>query len=129
MASKNFRPVFVWAFFVFVLSAIPGGAFPKIENFWDWLSPDKIVHFVFYGMLSYLLLRGFMKQFSLKSFNWIFTGLCLLIGIVFGGLIEVLQYFVFIGRSGNVYDFAANVLGCLIGTAIFWGINRKIMVE
>ncbi|MES2691771.1 MAG: hypothetical protein V4658_15305 [Bacteroidota bacterium] len=33
---------------------------------------------------------------------------------LFGGLIELLQKWVFVGRSYDYFDLAANVLGCII---------------
>lgn len=124
---KNFWPVFIWAILVFTLSAVPGNSFPEIKSFWDWLGPDKIVHFAFYSVLCFLLLRGFIRYNKSKSLNYVVISL--VSGIVFGLMIEVMQYYVFKGRDGNVYDFIANVIGCLLGVAVFWAFNRKIMTK
>lgn len=38
---------------------------------------------------------------------------------------EYLQYSLNVNRSGNIYDFIANTLGCFIGFAVFILIARK----
>jgi hypothetical protein len=41
-------PALIWAFIIMLLTGLPGSYFPTIVSFWDWLSPDKIVHvFIF----------------------------------------------------------------------------------
>jgi VanZ family protein len=50
----------------------------------------------------------------------------MLIGIVFGAFTEVMQRYVFTGRNANIYDFFANVLGCFVGLAVYYVINRKL---
>ena len=126
---RNFWPVFIWAILVFTLSAIPGNNFPRIKSFWEWLGPDKLVHFLFYGVFCFLLIRGFIRHSSEKNKSLLYVTVSLIVGIVFGLLMEVMQHYVFRGRDGNVYDFIANVIGCLLGVATFWAFNRKIMTE
>ena len=36
-------------------------------------------------------------------------------GILFGGLMEICQHYIFINRSGNWYDFFANAIGAILG--------------
>ncbi len=125
MFWKNFWPVILWAFLVIVFSAIPGDYIPKIKSFRDWLSPDKVAHLIFYGTLMYLLLMGFIRQYGTREMRFSIIIVSFFIGIVFGALIEGLQFFVFVGRSGNIYDFVANVIGCLLGILVFWIVLKK----
>lgn len=125
MFFKNFWPALLWAIVVFVLSAIPGNYFPSITSFWDWLGPDKIVHLAFYALLSYLVFNGMHRQYSKANKRLSLVFLTLFIGTVFGLFIEIMQYYVFVGRSGNLYDFIANVIGCVIGVLVYVGVYRK----
>lgn len=122
---RYFWPALLWAIFVFVLSALPGNAFPRINGFWDWLGPDKAIHLLFYGFLSYLLLRGFYRQYGSAVKRFYPEAVALLTGTVFGILMEVMQHFVFTGRDGNIYDALANTMGCLFGIMIFKLVKRK----
>lgn len=60
--------------------------------------------------------------FVLFAFLWMEAGLrlntVLLIGILFGGLIEVLQYLLPINRNADWADFAADTLGTVIGVGL-----------
>jgi VanZ family protein len=49
----------------------------------------------------------------------------LFVGMIFGFFTEVLQRYVFIGRNGNIFDFMADVLGTLLGLAVFLIFFRK----
>lgn len=129
MFLKNFWPAIAWAIFVFCLSALPGNAFPRVVRFWDWFQPDKIVHIVFYGLFSFLILYGFTRQYNLQKNRYTFLIITFLIGTVFGLMLEVMQHYVFTGRNGNIYDFIANVLGTLIGISIFWFLLRKKYIK
>ena len=110
-----------------ILSGIPGNFLPKVTNFLDWVSPDKFAHFILYGTFSFLLMIGVRNQFPDNWYRMKYILITLIIGTVFGGLMEVMQQYVFIGRNGNLFDFVANVLGSVIGIAGFWFIRLKIL--
>jgi VanZ family protein len=89
------------------------------------MGPDKIVHFVFYSVFAFLLFLAIGKQYNYK-----FNRLNILIAVfltttIFGLSLEVLQFYVFIGRSGNFFDFLANMLGALFGVVAFCILNRN----
>ena len=53
-----------------------------------------------------------------------------LIAIAYGGLTELLQaYNIFKGRFGSIYDFLADVIGCVLGICIFILAFRKKIVK
>lgn len=53
----------------------------------------------------------------------------LLITSLYGGLTELLQAYLFIGRYGSVYDFIADVIGCILGIFIYVLVFRKKMIK
>ena len=107
MASHWLQPIF-GSFFqgVFLVS------FVFIS--WQLLSPapitsvdisDKLVHFLVFGLLALSLDWGWYQRGS----YWLFRALPL---IVYGGLIEIIQYFV-PGRSMSFADWLADAAGVL----------------
>lgn len=124
MAFRNFWPVFLWAFFILVLSVLPGDYIPQVITLWDWLGPDKIAHLLFYGVFGFLLLMGFHKQYALRKLRYYIVA-TFIAGTLFGLIIELLQHYVLKGRNGNIYDAAANVIGVIIGISIFVIYKRK----
>lgn len=116
---KNSIPAIVWALFVLTLTALPGNYFPKVTRFLDWLSPDKAAHLLMFGILAFLTAYPFKKTFAERKKRSSVSYFVLTTGIVYGGLTELLQAYVFIGRSGNLYDFLADIVGTLLGFGIF----------
>lgn len=129
MFLKYIYPAVLWAGFIIVSSGLPGNYIPGFVDFWDWLGWDKIFHLFVFAVLTFLVMRAFYMQYSfpwLRS-NYIVTSLGF--GIVFGFLMEVLQRFIFVGRSGNVYDLLADAVGCLLGWLIFYLALKKDVIR
>lgn len=126
MLIKRLWPALVWALFILVLTGVPGGYFPKVVSFWDWLSPDKAIHVFIFGIQAFLVLFAFNKQYLSSNIRLIYITVILLVVTVFALLTEVLQAYVFIGRNGNVYDFIADVIGVGVGLlAYLLLLNKK----
>jgi VanZ family protein len=124
---RNLWPAFAWAVIILVLTGIPGTAFPKDISFLDWASPDKIVHFILFGGQSFLILYAFRKQYFSGKNRSLTAIAAVSIGIIFGLLTEVLQFYVFVGRNGNHLDFLADLIGALMGFLAFYLLyNKKI---
>jgi VanZ family protein len=118
-------PGMLWTLLIAVLTLVPGNYIPRITSFLDWLSPDKLLHFILFGTYAYLLAKGFRKQAVygfLKQNPVIFS---IIIGIVFASFIEVMQKFVIPGRNGNLYDFLADVLGTFLGITTWYITGRN----
>ncbi len=71
---------------------------------------DKMVHFLMYFFYSTALFLAYTKKkYSQK--NFIILSYC----IAFGILIELLQLFYFLHRSGSFADIASNSAGAVFG--------------
>ena len=110
-----------------LLMGLPGKYFPTVVCFWDWLSPDKIVHLILFAVLPCVTLWGYRKHLFNQNYQHkkklIIT--ITLISILYGGLTELMQKYVFINRYCSVFDFLADTLGCIIGTFFFTFIMQK----
>jgi VanZ family protein len=112
---RAWGPVLVWAATIFVLSALPGSAYPRT----DLPNADKLVHVLIYGTLGALcsraLLRG-RQELRLPS------GLSLVaaaaaLAALYGVSDEIHQLFV-VGRSADWRDVAADAAGGLLGSGL-----------
>lgn len=112
------RPAFFWALLILLLCGFPGDKIPEL-TFLEWLNPDKIVHLILFGVQCFLLLKGFTRQNLFRFLNNYAGLLALLISISYGGIVEILQEYVFIHRSGDIRDAAANAIGALLGLWIY----------
>ena len=80
---------------------------PKIEGV------DKIVHFIFYLMITLALCRDLYRQYvSFNSFKMI--GLAIIMPIVYGGVIELMQEAYFQPRTAEWGDWIADILGTFV---------------
>lgn len=121
MKLKSFIPTLIWLIIIVVLSGYPGRDLPKapFDEF------DKLVHLAIYAILSFLSVLGFSKQshsFLLNSKLQNFFSISF--SIVIGGVIELLQEYVFINRYGDWYDFIANSLGAFLGVIGFYFMRK-----
>lgn len=71
------------------------------------------------------MLQSILKQYSYVFFRYYGIIIAAFTGIAFGALTEYLQFVLDINRSGNIYDFIANAVGCLFGIIVFLIAGRK----
>lgn len=104
-----------------LLMGLPGKYFPTVVTFWEWLGPDKIAHLLLFAAFSFASLWGYRKKFLNKNYHnkkKLFTIVCLTT-ISYGGITELLQKYLFINRYCSLFDFIADLIGCVIGIFIF----------
>ena len=118
--SEGYYPSLIWALMIMLLMGLPGNFFPTVINFWEWLGPDKIAHILIFALLSFLILWGYRRKIRNNKFLLCFCLLSFLIASAYGALTEILQITIFVGRSGNIYDFCADTFGGLIGVVVFF---------
>ncbi|NQU33735.1 MAG: VanZ family protein [Bacteroidetes bacterium] len=125
MMIRRLWPSLVWAIFILILTGVPGSYFPSVVSFWDWLSPDKVVHIFIFGIQCVLILYAFRGQYSSDKQRYIVSVLIIFATILFALLTEVLQKYVFVGRNGSLWDFIADAVGVLIGFLAYYLHNYK----
>lgn len=110
-----------WALFIlFACGASPG----TLEDLKlsDLFGYDKPIHAFLFGMQSWLLIKARVKSpyQSYRQIVWI----CCAAGALFGAAVELMQKWVFIGRSYDYYDMIANTFGCVVVLVVML-IKRK----
>ena len=71
---------------------------------------DKLGHFIFYAVLSMLLIKTFSEEIVIQNSMWSIA----LVALVFGVFIELGQHFFTHDREGDYMDALANGLGILL---------------
>jgi VanZ family protein len=97
----------VWAGLIVYLSF----SNPKSVGIEPWFKyQDKLGHFIFYAVLSMLLIKTFSKEIVIQN------SMCssALVALVFGVFIELGQHFFTHDREGDYMDALANGLGILL---------------
>lgn len=119
---KRKWPFIFWLILIIIISGFPGDKVPEIPV-WQF---DKLVHSVIYFVLSLTILYAYNEQYSKPSKRLIIGMLAVTIGIFYGGIMEILQHYIFINRSGNWYDFVANAFGAILGV-LFYPFVMKLL--
>ncbi|MBP9690351.1 MAG: VanZ family protein [Bacteroidia bacterium] len=107
----HYRFAIAWAMLIlFACGASPGTLSElKLEDLFGY---DKPIHALLFGLQAWLLIQANFKH-SKTSKHTIIVLWCS-VSAVFGALIELMQKFIFTGRSYDYFDMLANALGCLI---------------
>ena len=89
---------------------IGSGSVPDMPKGFPW---DKAAHFGLFFLLSAVSLYDYDKLHngSPSRIRWIFWGVIL--PVLYGGLIELLQLYIFTTRSAEMGDLIADVAGSL----------------
>ena len=121
-------PAFSWAALILILCGIPGTTIPKL-SFLEWLRPDKVAHLILFGMQCFLLIRGFSKQKDFQFLKKNAVVIALILSIAYGGIVELMQVYIFTQRSGDIRDALANSLGAFMGYWFYkWNVRRSAKV-
>ena len=121
MKFKPFFPAFIWIIIVTILSGYPGKNLPKTP----FNEFDKLEHFGIYAILCFLMLIGFARQKTNIFNNQVQFLISLIFTICVGGIIELLQEYVFLNRYGDWLDFFANTIGAFFGLIVFSVVKSK----
>lgn len=85
---------------------------------------DKVVHFMMFFAMAFAyhfdFRRGKKTVDEARLMGWIFVSLS-----AFGGLIELAQWKMRMGRSGDWYDLLADIAGAIYGIILAWLISAK----
>ena len=116
-------------FLIFTGTCLIGpGSVPDMPKGFPW---DKVAHFGLFFLLSAVSLYDYDKLHngSPSRIRWIFWGVIL--PVLYGGLIELLQLYIFTTRSAEMGDLIADVAGSLTALllAIIYVRKRKKSIK
>ncbi len=106
---NGFTPAIIWGAVILGLSIGPGINLPDTNLF----EPDKLAHAIFYGVFTYLLIRGFGNK-TTKTLIISF-----LISSFYGFSLEIVQFEFFPYRYFEIFDIFANIIGSFVVMLFF----------
>ena len=122
--TRNSIPGILCGIVILILTGLPGSVFPHVK---PALGLDKVVHILMYASFAFLCIWGYRQQFISNGKDYRIRALVLaaIISIMYGGLTEILQEHLVPMRTGDWYDFLADIIGTLLGISIFGVFFRK----
>ena len=109
---KTYYKAFLWLLVITYLSFAPADDFDKIHITIPHF--DKVVHFIMFFNLG-VLISAINAHTKSKLHSISFP----IIAIIYGAIIEIIQYRYIDTRSGDFIDWFADIAGLLIGIWIF----------
>lgn len=106
------KSIFVSVCIMFLSFAAPSN-FSEIPTF-EFTYADKIVHLLMYAGLAFALMIDYRKSTKINRYNLGFVLSCFALPIIFGGIIEIVQSVYFPPRTGDWFDWLADIAGVLI---------------
>jgi len=88
-------------------------------SFWKLLQFDSAAHAFVFVIFTFLWGVAFSKQRDYRFLTRHSITIAAVVGVVYGILIEIMQYYIFIGRSAEFSDMLSDAIGCLIGYFVF----------
>lgn len=111
-------PSILWAIFIYTLCVLTHPGLPSAPLF-GFIPIDKLGHTFLFTLQLFFILWGFSRYFkSSVSFKkiaiWSFV-----ITASYGLLIELIQHYFTATRTGDAFDFIADVVGCCLGILLY----------
>ena len=113
-SALQFWKSICFAIFIFIISAVPGQDVPELP-FWNF---DKLVHAAIYFCLAAIFYFDLQKLARHGFWRRHVHAVVFFSCISYGGMLELLQAYVFIDRTGSWFDLLANALGVVAAGAL-----------
>lgn len=104
---------FVWAAIVFILHVVP--IKPEREPRFKIPHLDKVVHFIMFFVLAFLMFKAFKAALQTVKLNSKLIGLIAIISLAYGASMEFLQGSFFNERDSDIMDWLADSAGTFAG--------------
>ena len=114
LTFKYYWPAILWTLFIFVMCSIKLGPVSHEPMFFPGF--DKLAHCGFYFVLVIVYANGVIRHRGLGALTFLAEVLITAVAIIYGGLIELLQAYVFTWRSGEWADLFADAVGACMAT-------------
>lgn len=101
----------LWTCITIWLSLISARTATSIK-IWEFPGVDKLAHLGFYTVFCFLWSMGLREKSDLKNIPIFFS-------ISFGVLMEICQFYLSNGRSFELFDILANIIGSILGMILF----------
>jgi VanZ family protein len=110
--TKYYWPAILWALFILIMCSVKLGKVSDSPLFFAGF--DKLVHSGFFFLVVVFVSAGYIRQQSQRNIPYKALLLVTVGAIAYGGLIELLQRYIFTWRSGDWNDLFADTVGALM---------------
>jgi VanZ family protein len=113
-----------WALFILIICNLPLGKVGSSPLFFEGF--DKLVHCGLFFVSTVFLGNGIIRQQTVRNFTYKHIIAVFAASVLFGGLIELLQGYVFTWRSADWNDLFADTVGAGMAAFCIFMISNAI---
>jgi hypothetical protein len=117
-------PAILWAAVVLFLTLLPADAMPPTPQ-WELLSFDTCCHAAVFALLIFLVTRSLYHHFGSPQNLKFAISVAIVLGLIFGIIIELLQTVMKRGRHGEFTDVLSDFIGEILGVIFFYFLFRR----
>ena len=116
--TRNSIPGILCGIVILILTGLPGSFLPHVKPV---VGMDKVAHLLMYATFAFLCIWGYRRQYVANGVPYRQRAviLALLVSIAYGGLTELMQEFLVPTRTGDWFDFLADIIGTGVGVLVF----------
>lgn len=118
LTGKKFIPGIAWFFVTLILLCLPGKDLPKTDWWLDKIYFDKWVHTGLFGLLAILFTAPVFGSLKTVKRKWTYVLIIAFAVSAWGLMSEFIQYAFIEGRNFDLFDWAADSFGTLLGLFI-----------
>jgi VanZ family protein len=120
---KLYYKSIVWAIIIMIILFTPGNKIPH-PSILNFANSDKLIHFVIFIILGYILLfETWAIKFRILNRQIVILAI---VAIGFGAFTELIQQYFAYERQGSFFDLLADVAGICMAYAIFFAFRKAI---
>ena len=117
-------PALLWAAVVLFLTLLPSDKLPETPE-WELLSFDTLAHAGVFGLLTFLVARSFYFEYEKPRLLKFALLVSIILCTFFGGIIELLQTVMKVGRHGEATDLLSDFIGAILGSLVCFILFRR----
>jgi VanZ family protein len=117
-------PAILWAAAVLLLTLLPSDKLPETPE-WELLSFDTLAHAGVFGLLTFLVARSFYFEYGKPQFLKFAILVAVVLCTFLGGIIELLQTIMKLGRHGETTDLLSDFIGAILGALFCYFLFRR----
>lgn len=95
-------------------------------NLWGVIGADKVAHAAVFAIFVTIMSVGFRRQSTSFTLRTRAVLVAVLVASIYGAFLEGIQGMVFVERTSDIIDLAANIVGAFTGIVIFRIIYGKV---
>jgi di/tricarboxylate transporter len=123
---KHQLPALAWAIFIMVLCTTSTSNDSFVNQELLGIETDKWGHAFIFAVLVFFIMLGLIKTWRFSFLLVKIRIISVIIAILYGVVVELVQHFYTVDRTGDFNDFIADIIGSFCGWLMFYSVYGNL---